>query len=476
MIVYGDLAAVVLAAGRGTRLYSSQPKVLHPVLGQSMLKWVLDGLAWATPSQQTLVVTGHQADLVEAQLPDGIDSCRQEPLLGSGHALEVALPHLDREIERILVVPGDTPLLNPELISHFHRHNWRSDAAATVLTNFPEDPTGYGRIVRDSDGEVQGIVEQTDTTPEQQEIEEVNSGIYLLARAAAEELLPQLPFHSNGEKYLTDLIGLLHQQNQPVVGFPTKSPELVGVNNLLQLAEANQHAQETIVSKWMTCGVEISDPRQTYIEPGVRLAPGCRLHPGVFLRGDTEVTGPSELGPYADINQSIIGSDVRISYSVLNGVEVGDGVTVGPFASLRPGTVLAPKAKIGTFVETKQTKVGEEAKIPHLSYIGDAEVGEKANVGAGSITCNYDGIQKHRTVIGADSFIGSDTMLVAPVEIGARAWTGAGSVINRDVPPGALAIERNHQRHIEGYDARRRPSLPPGSEEAVDGPEITADE
>lgn len=447
-----DHIAVVLAAGKGTRMRSPLPKVLHEVAGRPMLAWVLDAVAATKPSR-TVVVVGYGGEQVMATLPPDVEACVQEPQGGTGHATEVALGHLGSGDEDVVVVPGDVPLLGADTLAPLARGG---DVAATILTATLDDPTGYGRVVRDEGGRVRAVVEQTDADQETLTIREVNVGMYRFRRADLDEALAAIgDDNAQGEKYLTDVVGWLVARGRPVEAVEVPAAETMGVNDHVQLARANAVRRRWILERWMAEGVAVSDPDTTYVDAGVELGVGVRLHPGVHLLGATRVGEGAEIGPDVYLEDSRVGEGARVWYSVLRGVEVGPEVQVGPYASLRPGTVLARGAKAGTFVEMKNTSVGEGAKVPHLSYLGDASVGDRANVGAGTITCNYDGYDKHRTEIGADAFIGSDTMLVAPVTIGEAAVTGAGSVITRDVAPGALAVERSQQREIPGYAARR---------------------
>ncbi len=444
--------AVVLAAGKGTRMKSPLPKVLHEVAGRPMLAWVLDAVA-ATGPERIVVTVGHEADRVRAVLPEGVEACIQTPQNGTGHAVDVALDHLGDGTEDVIVVPGDTPLLGPDTLSPLGRS---TDAAAVLLTATLEDPTGYGRIVRGPGGDVRAVVEETDADEATRTICEVNVGMYRFRRDDLARALAEISDdNAQGERYLTDVVAWLVDHGRRVSAVEVPAPEVMGVNDHLQLARANAIRRRRILDEWMAAGVAVTDPDRTYVDAEVELEAGVRLHPGVHLQGRTRVRAGAEIGPDTFLLDSDVGPGARIWYSVLRSVDVGPDVQVGPFASLRPGTVLARGAKAGTFVEMKNTVVDEGAKVPHLSYLGDASVGAGANVGAGTITCNYDGYDKHRTEIGAGAFIGSDTMLVAPVTIGEAAVTGAGSVITRDVAPGALAVERSAQREIPGYAARR---------------------
>ena len=448
-----SLRAIVLAAGRGTRMHSEVPKVLFPIAGRPLLAWVLDAVAGVSPNE-ILVVVGHGADQVTALLPAGVRAVVQEPQLGTGHAVMAALAAMGEVAgDTVLVVPGDTPLLRPETLRALVAA--LPGATAALLTARMPDPAGYGRVRREGD-RVLGIVEDRDANSEQRAIDEVAVSTYVFEGAALAGALDGLaPDNDQGEYYLTDAIGLLAAVGT-VRGVPVTDPaEVQGVNSHAQLAQVGADVRRRINAAWMAAGVWMLDPERVYLDAGVSLEAGARLYPEVHLEGNTTVAAEATVGPQVFAVDSAIGPGARVWYAVLRGAEVGEGAQVGPFASLRPGTRLASGSKVGTFVETKNTVVGRGSKVPHLSYMGDATIGEEANVGAGTITCNYDGRNKHRTVIGDRAFIGSDTMLVAPVQIGDDAVTGAGSAITRDVPAGALAVERSQQQEVPGYAAKK---------------------
>lgn len=450
-----SMRAVVLAAGQGTRMKSDTPKVLFEVAGRPLVSWVVDAVAGVEPDE-IVVVVGHGADAVAAVLPAGVTTAVQAEQLGTGHAVMAALDVMaDPSADTILVVPGDTPLLRPDAIRELLDVHRAAAADATLLTAVLEDPTGYGRVIRDGE-RVVGIVEEKDADEDQRTLREVAVSTYAFRGAALTESLARIGRdNSQAEYYLTDVIGLLAGGGL-VASAPGAAPEEVsGVNSLDQLADVEAEMQRRINLHWMREGVWMQDPSRVYLHASVRLEPGVRIYPDVQLEGTTEVSAGAVLGPDVFAVDSRVGPGARVWYSVLRGAEVGEEAEVGPYASLRPGTVMAARSKVGTFVETKNTEIGPGSKVPHLSYMGDATIGEESNVGAGSITCNYDGYRKHRTKIGDRVRIGSDTMLVAPVELGDDSWTGAGSVISRDVAPGSLAVERSQQREVPGYAARR---------------------
>jgi bifunctional UDP-N-acetylglucosamine pyrophosphorylase/glucosamine-1-phosphate N-acetyltransferase len=445
--------AVVLAAGTGTRMKSGAPKVLHDLAGLPLIQWVLDALV-PIDLDEVVVVVGHQGEKVKEILPAGVIPRLQDQQLGTGHALQAGLTGMEIAGQTILVLPGDMPLLTPSTIAQLLEAHHSSDAASTVLTAEMED-SDFGRIIRNSAGDLVQIVEVKDADPEEAAVQEVNGGVYVfngdLLGGALNDLTTE---NVQGEYYLTDVIGLLVAAGHKVgtvVGDPV---ELTGVNSHHQLAAAAELVRRRINEQWMSEGVWMQDPARVYLGARVLLSPGVRIYADVHLEGTTAVGEDSVLGPDVYALDTRIGTGSRVWYSVLRESSVGDGAEVGPYASLRPGTVLEARSKLGTFVEAKNTRLGEGAKVPHLAYMGDADIGARANVGAGSITCNYDGVSKHPTKIGERAFIGSDTMLVAPVTIGEDAVTGAGSVITHDVSPGALAVERSEQKEIRGYAAR----------------------
>ncbi len=449
--------AIVLAAGAGTRMKSQLPKVLHEIAGRPLVGWVLAALDKVGPTDITVVV-GTGADQVRAVLPEGLRTVLQEEQLGTGHAARVALDALQPDPDdAVLVLPGDTPLLTADTMAELLAVHARTGAGATVLTAELQDPTGYGRILRDGWDNVTGIIEDKDATTAQRQIREVNGGVYVFKAELLRDALRKITRENvQGEYYLTDALELIARSGFPLAAVKTDMAELAGVNSQSQLAAAAAILRGRINHDWMNTGVWMQDPDRTYVDVSVSLEPGARLFAGVHLQGATTVRSGAEVGPDVFARDCEIGASAKVWYAVLRESSIGPAVEVGPYASLRPGTRLEQGSKAGTFVEMKNTVVGEGAKVPHLAYMGDAEIGARANVGAGSITCNYDGFEKHKTVIGEDAFIGSDTMLVAPVEIGPGAYTGAGSTISKDVSPGALAVERSSQRELPDYAERRR--------------------
>ena len=448
--------AVVLAAGEGTRMRSTLPKVLHPVAGRSMLAWVLDAVMETKP-ERTLVVVGHGADEVIAALPDGVEHCIQSERLGTGHAASVALGHLGDLMAGtgVLVLPGDTPLIDGSTLTDLVDAHQQGGATVSLLSTVVDDPTGYGRIIRNDGGGVSAIVEQADATPAQLAIGEINAGMYVFDAVAMRRGLETIsPENAQGEYYLPDLVAYSAGRGDTVLAVRTEPDQVSGVNTHSHLASAARVLRTRLVEGWMQSGVRMIDPSTVYLDADVRIGPGALIYPGVHLESGTVVEAGAMVGPDVFASAAVIGRGSRVWYSVLRGAEVGEGCEVGPYASLRPGTVLRPRSKVGTFVETKNTVLGEGSKVPHLSYMGDATIGAGTNIGAGSITCNYDGFEKHHTVIGDGVFVGSDTMLVAPVTIGDGAMTAAGSAITHDVEPGALGVARGRQRNVPDFVRR----------------------
>lgn len=434
---------------------SDLAKVAHVAAGRPLVGWVLEAVTPLQP-ERTVVVVGHGADQVRAILPEGVSDALQAEQNGTGHAAQIGLDALgpvDPD-DVVMILYGDTPLLTSGLLGDLA--DLEDDEAGRLISARFEDPSGYGRVLRDGSGDVLGVVEHRDCTPEQLAIDEINAGIYAVRAGRLADALKQVDNdNAQGEYYLTDVIGILVAEGDRLTAVEATPEEVMGINSQDQLAAARKELQQRTNQRLMESGVAIIDPDRTYIDESVQVEPGARIYPGTHLEGETTVGADSQVGPDVFAVDATIGAGSTVWYAVLRGAVVGDGCEVGPYASLRPGTVLKDGAKVGTFVETKNTTLGEGAKAPHLSYLGDATVGAKANIGAGSITCNYDGYDKHPTEIGEDAFIGSDTMLVAPVRIGDRAITGAGSVITRDVPDDALAVERSVQKEIPGYSQRR---------------------
>ena len=451
-------AAVVLAAGKGTRFKSDLPKVLHTAAGRTMLRWVLESLR-PLALDRIVVVVGHHADLVRAEadsadLP-GVVTVEQTVQNGTGHAVRVAAEAgvLD-DIETVVVLPGDAPLLTSSALRSLLDAHGEHDV--TLLTTTLADPTGYGRVVR-SDGRVARIVEERDASSDERTVREVNTSMYVFRREALVAELGNLTTHNDqGEEYLTDVVAPLAAGKRGATTFSVPAHIVVGVNDRAQLADAAALLRRRILDGHMRNGVTVIDPVTTYVEADVAIEADATVLPGTHLEGATTIARGATVGPNCRLVDTAVGAEATVTYAVALGAQIGPRVSVGPFAYLRPGARLEAGAKAGTYVEIKNSTVGEGSKVPHLAYIGDASIGRNVNIGAGTITCNYDGFDKHRTTIEDDVFIGSDTMLVAPVTIGRGAVTGAGSAITTDVPADALAVERAEQHNVEGWAERRR--------------------
>lgn len=450
-----NVHAVVLAAGQGTRMKSKLYKVLHPVCGKPMVQHVVDTLA-SMQVEDVVVVVGHGADAVRSTLGDRVTYAMQSEQLGTAHAVQQAIPFLLDKQGTTFILYGDTPLLSPDTLSALLEYHLQQQAAATVLTAIFEDPTGYGRIVRDEAGEVLRIVEHKDASSTERAIQEINTGIYCFDNQKLISSLAQVKNDNvQGEYYVTDCIGILRQAGEKVAAYVAKDPdEAMGVNDRVQLAEAESYMRRRINQQHMRNGVTIVDPATTYIEADVQIGADTIILPGTHLRGKTSIGSDCRLGPQADLTDVTVADGVAISYSVLVDSEVEADVSVGPFAYVRPGSRIGEGVKVGDFVELKNAKIGKGTKIPHLSYVGDAEIGEGVNVSCGVITVNYDGAKKHKTIVGDNAFIGCNSNLIAPVQIGNDAYIAAGSTINQDVPEGALAIARERQTNKPGYAAK----------------------
>ncbi len=449
------LAVIVLAAGKGTRMKSELPKVLHRVAGRSLLGWVLAAVD-PLDADETVAVIGHGADAVIEALPPMAVSVVQEPQLGTGDAVRVGLSGCSEAVDTVLILPGDMPLLEADTLEQVVATHRDEGAAATVLTVKMDDPTGYGRVERSWD-QIVRIVEQRDADERQQAIDEVNTSVYAFDAVLLVDALGRLSSeNSQGEYYLTDVIEILSGGSRKIASVTTDAVEGTGVNSHVQLAGVGEVLRQRINDRLMTEGVAMLDPSRVYIDAGVLVEPGATIYPDVYLQGDTTVGAGAVVGPSVHAVSTSIAPGATVRFSVLDGAAVGAEATIGPFTYLRPGADLGERSKAGAFVEIKNSQVGTGSKVPHLSYIGDTTIGEASNIGAATVTVNYDGFDKHRTTIGDRVRIGSDTMLVAPVTIGDDAYTGAGSVITHDVTPGALAIERSHQKEIPGYADRRK--------------------
>jgi bifunctional UDP-N-acetylglucosamine pyrophosphorylase / glucosamine-1-phosphate N-acetyltransferase len=460
-------AVIVLAAGEGTRMKSSIPKVLHEIGGRTLVGHAVV-CAQALQPEHLAVVVGHGRDQVTEHLaavaPD-VTTVVQEQQLGTGHAVRCALEALPQLDGVVVVTYGDVPLLTGDTLRELVELHVADANAVTVLTAQVDRPAGYGRIIRDADGGIMGIVEEKDASDEVRRIREINSGIYAFDAGVLRDGLARLTAdNAQGELYLTDLVSLARTDGRGVGVFRTDDAwQTEGVNDRVQLAAMRRELNRRVLDDWMRAGVTVVDPETTWVDVTVQLGRDVLLRPGVQLHGVTRIYDGAEVGPDSTLADCTVGAGASVVRTHATGAEIGPECTVGPFTYLRPGTRLARKAKAGAYVEIKASSVGEGSKVPHLSYVGDAEIGVGSNIGAATVVVNYDGQSKHRTVVGDHVRIGSDTMLVAPVTVGDGAYTAAGSVITQDVPPGAMAVARGRQRNVEGWVERKRP----GSEAAA---------
>ncbi|WP_067533753.1 bifunctional UDP-N-acetylglucosamine diphosphorylase/glucosamine-1-phosphate N-acetyltransferase GlmU [Nocardia crassostreae] len=461
-------AVVVLAGGAGTRMRSKTPKVLHPLAGRSMLAHALHAANEIDPTH-LITVVGHDREQVGAsvgavakELDREIVLAVQDEQRGTGHAVQCALTAVPADFTGdLLVTYADVPLLDGHTLNALlDEHRSYSDGSAvTVLTFEPEDPNGYGRIVRDADGRVLEIVEHADATPAQAAINEVNSGVYVFDAAVLRVMISRIDTaNARHELYLTDVLKLAREAGHPVHGARLlDSAKVTGVNDRVQLADAGRTLNRYIVERHMRAGVTIVDPATTWIDGTVVIGRDAIIRPGVQLLGDTVIGEDAEIGPDSTLTDTMVGAGARVIRTHGEKSSIGPGANVGPFTYLRPGTSVGDSGKLGAFVETKNAAIGAHSKVPHLTYVGDATIGEHSNIGASSVFVNYDGVKKHHTVVGSHVRTGSDTMFVAPVTVGDGAYTAAGTVLRRNVPPGALAVSGGAQRNIEGWVQRNRP-------------------
>jgi bifunctional UDP-N-acetylglucosamine pyrophosphorylase / glucosamine-1-phosphate N-acetyltransferase len=448
-------AAIVLAAGKGTRMRSTLPKVLHQVAGLPLLAHVLNAidsipttaafapLTSTITTHRPIVVLGHEAEQIEDQFGTRCLYALQQEQLGTGHAVlaaENTVQVLNPAPQTILVCYGDTPLISGQILARVLFEHLTSQATLTFLTAITEQASDFGRVVRDPDGNVREIVEMKRATEEQRRINEINSGVYCFDQSWLWPALYTLPRNASGEYYLTDLVAVASSQGCKIATVRGSFDETIGINDRVQLAAAERILRTRVLEQLMYAGVTILDPASTYIDAQVEIGSDTVILPGTMITGKTRIGSACRIGPGTTIDESLLGDECIVRNSVLEGSTLEDGVNIGPFSHCRPGAYLARNVRMGNFGEVKNSYIGAETDMHHFSYVGDATLGEHVNIGAGTITCNYDGVQKNRTIIGEGAFIGSDTMLIAPVTVGEYSKTGAGSVVNRDVPPGAVVV------------------------------------
>ena len=449
-----NLVAVIMAAGKGTRMKSKLPKVMHLLAGKTLLEHVI-GAVNQVGIKRPLVIVGHGREVVEVSICERAEIVVQTEQLGTGHAIMQALPYLEG-VQTVLVLSGDQPLLKPATLQALIKLHETQGASATVLTAYLDQPFGYGRIIKNGENLVK-IVEEKDATVAERQIKEINTGTYCFKGSVLKDALTKItPQNAQGEYYLTEVFDVIARQGEKILTYCTAdSHEALGINSRGQLAEAEAFFRRRILEHWLNEGVTLIDPTSTFIDAEVELASDVTILPFTRLLGKTRIEEDAVIGPQTSLENCTVGCGSEVTFTVAKDAVIGERCHIGPFAYLRPGTKLEAEVKVGDFVEIKNSWLETGAKVPHLSYIGDAHIGKAANIGAGTITCNYDGVNKHLTKIGAYAFIGSNTNLVAPVEVGEHAVTGAGSTITKNVPVGALAVERCQQVIKEHWNRKK---------------------
>ena len=453
-----NTGAIILAAGKGTRMKSNLPKVLHKVCGKAMVQIIIDNIQNAEIGKSYIVI-GHGAEKVREELGDAHQYAVQEPQLGTGHCVMQAIPAIPDDTDGVLVVCGDTPLLKAETLAMLKANFIETKAACTILTAIMENPTGYGRIIRNDAGNIVGIVEEKDATEEQKKIKEVNTGTYFFDYPLLKEALANITNdNAQGEYYLTDTLSYLNEKGHTIDGIISNdAEETMGVNDRINLAKAEKLLRQRKNTQLMKDGVTLIDPESTYIDWNVEVGKDTIIYPNCHLRGATKIGENCVLDADCQITDSTIGNDCHLIKAIVNESTVGTGADIGPFAYIRPKTLVKDNVKIGHFVEVKKSTVDCGSKIPHLSYIGDAVIGKDVNIGCGTITCNYDGANKFQTIIGDNVFIGSNSNLVAPVEVEANSYVAAGSTITKKVQKDSLAIARARQMAIPNWVPEKAP-------------------
>jgi bifunctional UDP-N-acetylglucosamine pyrophosphorylase/glucosamine-1-phosphate N-acetyltransferase len=453
------LATLILAGGKGTRMKSNLVKVLHPIMGKSMLSYPIEASLEGLGSPKTIVVVGYQAERIQDAFSDNrLTFVHQKPQLGSGHAVLCAEGAFRGYDGTILILCGDVPLVQTQTLKELVAFHRRQRATLTVATTRLTDPSGYGRVVRKEGDHVEKIVEEKDASPQVSKIEEVNTGLYCVETSFLFPALKQVQSNNRqGEYYLTDIVKIGRNENRKVVAFHVSdADQFLGINTRVDLARAHEIVRDRYLRKWMLDGVTIIDPNTTYIESGVIMGKDTVIYANCVIQGETAIGSHCSIGPNCLIRDSNIDDRVTVrAFSVIEESRIARGALIGPFSRLRPQSQISEDARVGNFVEVKKSLIGKGSKVNHLAYIGDATLGEKVNIGAGTIFCNYDGIEKHPTIVGKRVFVGSNAELVAPLRIGNDAVVGAGSTITRDVPDKSLAVSRTKQKNIEGWGEKR---------------------
>ncbi len=443
--------AIVLAAGKGTRMKTEMPKCAYPILKKPMIEYIVENLETSTLDESVLVV-GHKREVFEDLLEGRVTFAHQEDQLGTGHATLMAQDALKEKEGTTIILLGDMPLINDKIINKILNAHRSSNDDMTVVTTHVDNPKGYGRIVRNQFGRIASIVEQLDCTKEQKQIKEINTGIYAVDNTLLFEMLPKIEKNKRkGEYYLTDIVALMQPDYHIGTFVMRDSYRVMGVNDLYAISVAEKYMRDEINKEHMLNGVSIINPETVTIGHNVRIEPGVTIHPNTTITGDSHIKPYAVIGPNTEIHSSIIHKEVQVKHSLVYDSIIHPRSTIGPFAHLRNGAEIGPDNRIGNFVEVKKSTTGKNTKAAHLAYIGDATTGENVNFGCGSVTVNYDGVQKHKTIIGNDVFIGCNTNLVAPITIGDEVFIAAGSTVTKDVPKGAMAIARNHQINKADY-------------------------
>lgn len=450
------LAIIILAAGGGTRMKSRLPKVLHCIAGKPLIHHVLETAKKLTPDK-LVVVLGHEKNQVEPYVADIVHEVAcQDNQLGTAHAVNQALPLLKGFSGDAVILYGDTPLIKEETISRLIKHRQQKDCSVVLATMNIDNPTGYGRVIRNGSGDVLKIVEEKDATEKERQITEVNTGIYCFSYNTLLENIDKVSNNNEqNEYYLTDVISLLVSSGKKVTAEIIDSNQALGVNSRKDLSIVSKIIRKEINEKLMASGVTLEDPATAYVEESVIIGSDTKVGPNVTIEGKTVIEGNCIIGANTHIKDSLVKEGAKITNSYITEAEIGKNAAIGPFSHLRPGTVVKEDVKVGAYSEIKKSTIGKNSKVPHLSYIGDSDIGENVNVGAGTVTCNYDGKHKHKTEIKDDAFIGSDTMLIAPIKVGKGSYTGAGSVLTEDVPDDSLALERSKQKNIKGWAKKK---------------------
>jgi bifunctional UDP-N-acetylglucosamine pyrophosphorylase/glucosamine-1-phosphate N-acetyltransferase len=456
MIMKGT-AVIIMAAGKGKRMKSNQPKVLHNLAGKPILNYVLDTVDKLEAKRKILII-GYKSDKVRKLIGDKIEYAEQTEQLGTAHAVLQTKKLLSNFKGDILILSGDVPFITVKTLKKLLKYHQDNNFCCTLLSAVLKNPKGYGRIIREKKGKIQGIIEEVDLSIEKKKITEINSGIYCFDKERLFQTLEKISTdNKQGEYYLTDTVKILLEEGLTLGNTMVKDySEILGINNRLDLANASKKIYQKTLQRLMLRGITIVDPNSIFIEQGVKIGQDSIIYPFTIIEKDTKIGSDCFIGPYSHLINADVGNGVRIWASLIENSTIKEGANIGPYAHLRPGTVVEKDAKIGNFVELKKTVMGEGSKASHLTYLGDAIIGKRVNIGAGTITCNYDGVKKNKTVIEDGVFIGSNNSLVAPVKLGKNSYTGAGSTITEDVPAGNLAVARSRQNNISGWRNKKR--------------------